>query len=257
MPMAPLPPDTPLSEKGWFSQNWGCLLVGLLLFLGGVLLLLPMTDHGPGERRSRCKNNLRQIGLALHNYYDVFGHLPPAIVADEKGTPIHSWRALILPFLSPEFRDPKNNYRLDEPWDGPNNRKLADYYARLFTCPDDHRVEGQKHMTSYLAVLGEETAWPLDRLLTFKDFPDGSSNSILVAEVANSGVHWMEPRDLHVIQMNPAVNPPKGMGISSDHKTGAHILLVDGAVRFISNDVPPATIRALLTIHGGETIGEY
>jgi prepilin-type processing-associated H-X9-DG protein len=51
---------------------------------------------------------------------------------------------------------------------------------------------------------------------------------------ANSGIHWMEPRDLHVLQMAPTINAKSGQGLSSAHNGGAHVLLADGAVRFLS-----------------------
>jgi len=80
--------------------------------------------------------------------------------------------------------------------------------------------------------------------------------TLQLVEVANSGIHWMEPRDLHVGQMAPTVNPRAGQGISSGHKGGAIGLLADGSVRFLSENLPAETIRGLLTIQGGETIPE-
>jgi hypothetical protein len=72
--------------------------------IGGFFLLLPMvTTPHEGPRRSQCRNHLRQIGLALHNYHDKYGCLPPAYIADKNGRPLHSWRVLILP-LSTERR---------------------------------------------------------------------------------------------------------------------------------------------------------
>src|SRR4029453_12945484 len=79
----------------------GC--IGALLFSCapiGVALLLPAVQQArEAARRTQCKNNLKQIGLALHNYADVYGSFPPAYIADETDKPMHSWRVLILPFL--------------------------------------------------------------------------------------------------------------------------------------------------------------
>jgi len=74
-------------------------------------------------RGSQCSGHLCQISLALHNYHDVFGCFPPAYIADSRGRPMHSWRVLILPFM--EQVALYNAYHFEEPWDGPNNRKLA------------------------------------------------------------------------------------------------------------------------------------
>jgi hypothetical protein len=45
-----------------------------------------------------CQANLRTIGLALRNYHGAYGCFPPAYTTDARGTPMHSWRVLILPF---------------------------------------------------------------------------------------------------------------------------------------------------------------
>src|SRR5690242_8895528 len=50
-------------------------------------------------RRSQCKNNLKQIGLALHNYHDTYGCFPPAITYGPDGKPWHSWRVIIMPYI--------------------------------------------------------------------------------------------------------------------------------------------------------------
>ena len=44
-------------------------------------------------------NNLKQIGIAMHNYHDLNGKMPPAAVCDKTGKPLLSWRVLILPYV--------------------------------------------------------------------------------------------------------------------------------------------------------------
>jgi prepilin-type processing-associated H-X9-DG protein len=110
-------------------------------------------------------------------------------------------------------------------------------------------------MTSYVAVVGPDTAWPGARSTKLGDITDGTSNTLLVVEVADSGIHWMEPRDLHVLQMAPTVNPQAGQGISSRHPGGAQASLADGSVRYLSEELSEEKLRALLTIAGGEPLG--
>ena len=100
-------------------------LVGFLLCAGlpMIALLLPAVQSArEAARRAQCSNNLKQIGLAFHNYHDSYGCLPPAYIPDGNGQPMHSWRVLILPFVeqSPLY----DQYDFDEPWNGPNNSKL-------------------------------------------------------------------------------------------------------------------------------------
>jgi hypothetical protein len=231
----------------------------VLVVLAGIVLLalfIPAIDRGvPGAaRRTQCKNNLKQIGLALHNYHDVFGCFPPAYVADEEGRPLHSWRVLILPYLdqAPLY----SRYRFDEPWDGPNNRKLHEAVVDIYRCPSDPPTSksADTNCTNYVAVVGPETMWPGSEGVKRRDITDGPSNTLIVVETANSGIHWMEPRDLHVLQMASTINSSGGQGMSSKHAGCAVGLLSDGAVRTLSEKLPAETLRALLTIKGKEPL---
>jgi hypothetical protein len=221
-----------------------------------VLVLLLPASTSRGDPRGRCKYNLRQIGVALHNYHDVYGCFPPAYIADERGRPMHSWRVLILPFLdkAPLY----NSYRFDEPWDGPHNARLADQAASVFQCRAGiTEPDAPTNSTSYVAVIGPRTGWPGAESVRISDITDRTAETLHVVEIANSGIHWMEPRDLHVTQMARVINPAAGMGISSPHVGGAHVLAVDGSVRFVSETTPEETIRRLIERDDGETIGNF
>lgn len=199
-------------------------------------------------------NNLKQIGLALRLYHEAFGCFPPAYVADEQGRPMHSWRVLILPFL--DEKAIYDRYRFDEPWDGPNNRKLHDLVVSAYRCPS-HEETGTA--TAYLAVVGPETAWNGPDPVRREDVKDGPERTAHVVEVTAPQVHWMEPRDLRFDGMSPAIHGPDSRtpGPSSGHPNGANFLLVDGSVRFFfANKVRPGWLRALFTIGGGEAMGD-
>jgi hypothetical protein len=223
----------------------------VLIILGTILaFMIPSVTSGPPSRRMTCSNHLKQIGLALQNYHDVYGSFPPAYIADASGRPMHSWRVLILPFA--EQKPLYDAYRFDEPWDGPNNRKLHNQYPAYFCCPACWQKQ-PKGETNYVAVVGPDTLWPGEKATSFAGLIDGSSNTIMVVEVHNSGIHWMEPRDLHVTQMPMAVNPPRGQGISSPHPNCALAVFADGHTQALRNDTPPSVLRAALTIAGGES----
>lgn len=227
------------------------LFAGLVAFVG-ILVLFGISEMSPEpSRRSQCSNNLKQIGLALHNYHDAYGSFPPAYIADDEGRPIHSWRVLLLPYLEDEAL--YEQYRFDEPWNGPNNIKLVKKMPTIFQCPSN-RSEEKTYTTNYVVVVGPHTAWPGEDTVRFADITDGTSNTWLVVEVADSGITWSEPRDLHVLQMAREINPPAGQGISSKHIGGAQVLYADGSVRFIADASSPEDIRRLLTIDDGEKV---
>ena len=94
----------------------------------------------------------------------------------------------------------RGRYRLDEPWDGPHNRKLLAAGNRtLFSCPSDHG-SAVTSKTSYVAVAGDDTLWSGDNRRTPKDFRNLPSNKILLIERPGSDIDWLEPRDLTVEQ---------------------------------------------------------
>ena len=231
----------------WSFVGYGMLFYGLYF----ACVALPSVGSGPPSRRSQCSNNLRQIALALQNYHDIRGSFPPALVADASGKPLYSWRVLILPFL--ERNDLYQAFNLNEPWDGPNNRKLHGQVLSVYSCPASHDTQSRGE-TNYVAVLGPHTMWPGTKANRLSDVTDDPVNTLLLVEVHHSGIHWMEPRDLHVTQMPPSVNAPRGMGISSLHRECAMAAFADGHTRALPGDLPPATLRALLTIAGGEKV---
>lgn len=210
-------------------------------------------------RCSECANNLKQILVALHNYHDRYGCFPPACVADQAGRPMHSWRVLILPFM--EQQALFDQYRFDEPWNGPNNSMLAGVRVRAYECPEQSAA-GTSSMTSYVVVVGSETAWPGATSARLADLRDGTSNTLMVVEMADSGIHWMEPRDLDAATMAVSVNPNGGLGISSLHRhpgwrrqrLGANVALADGSVLFLPTSIPESKVRTLITASGGEPV---
>jgi len=166
-----------------------------------------------------CRNRMSYISFALAAYHEDHGAYPPAFLADEKGTPIHSWRVLLLPYL--DHKELYEKYRFDEPWNGPRNRRLAGELGTyqqtfsssvrgkeipFFTCPGQHDVENST-FTNYVAIVGPGTAWPNPNEPLSNKNIDPQSSALRFIEIHNSDIHWMEPRDitlddLHVSTLN-------------------------------------------------------
>ncbi|MGH8163840.1 MAG: DUF1559 domain-containing protein, partial [Rhodanobacteraceae bacterium] len=139
---------------GWAAGLLGMTVVGVFLCCGGGLLLslfLPAIQGArESARRAQCTANLQRIGQAMQNYHDAYQCFPPAYVADEKGRPLHSWRALLLPYLEPNLAA---QYRWDEPWDGPNNELLHARMPAVYHCPSDPSPS-TTGVTDYVVVHG-------------------------------------------------------------------------------------------------------
>src|SRR5437016_5175694 len=102
---------------------WLIALVLLVPVIGLPLLWNEIQCHQDVAVGSTCSGHLSLLSVGLHNYHAGNGHFPPAYILGPDGKPWHSWRVLILPFI--EQQRLYNEYNFDEPWDGPNNRKLA------------------------------------------------------------------------------------------------------------------------------------
>jgi hypothetical protein len=199
-----------------------------------------------------CSNNLKQIALALHNYHDRYGSLPPAYVADEDGKPMHSWRVLILPYL--EQQALYDIYDMDEPWNGPNNIQLLKDVPSIYACPSaTGHSKRRGTCTSYVAVVGPTTPWPAPSVASFATIKDGMSNTALVVE-SNHEIPWLEPRDL---QMDEAMalltsgNPESsGCHRSEDffyeYFSGRNVAIGDGRIRFLGHGIERRVWSALL-----------
>ena len=178
------------------ARRRGLILACGILFFLYHLMAPAVVDSREACRQASCTARLKQIVIALQNYEDDHGSLPPAYIADANGKPMHSWRVLILPYLDGGAAV-YQQYRFDEPWNGPNNKKLATNIPQEFRCPTTDEAEpGSPLTTHYVAVTGPGTAWPGPKATRTKDFRDGPANTILIAEIANSEISWMEPRDV-------------------------------------------------------------
>ena len=91
---------------------------------------------------------------------------------------------------------------------------------------------------------------------SIKEIADGAANTIFCVEIADSQIHWMEPRDLNFDEMSFTINDRSGPSISSRHAGGANVLMADGSVRFLSNDTHSALVRAMLTVADNEDVSE-
>ncbi|MFH1923964.1 MAG: DUF1559 domain-containing protein [Planctomycetota bacterium] len=232
------------------------LVVGLVgvLVCGGILaaLVLPATQAArEAARRAQCTNQLKQIGIAMHNYHDTYRCLPPAVITDEDGQPMRSWRVAILPFI--EQAPLYDQYDFSEPWDGPNNRALEGAFPDTYRCPSD-TASGPLD-AGYVMIVGEGTlGGEPNELVKFADVKDGTSNTILAIEVAGSGIHWMEPRDLTVEEAVTFITNPGATGLLHVHPGGVNVLMADGSVRFLPESTDPETVRLLLLRDDGQPI---
>ena len=243
--------------------------VELVVVLGIIFLLATLVVHRHGEswRKGTCRRNLRDIAMALRSYHDVYGQFPPLYLADAQGRPMHSWRVLILPYLPDSVASNiYQQYRFDEPWNGPRNRKLAAQLPELFSCPSADTLRASASQTThYVAVSGPDSVWPGPAGVSVDEIGDDLKNTILLVEIAESNIQWMEPRDVTLSDALSSGNgactvPSSGHYVERMYFFGTtypqvgHAAMVDGSVVIFEIQPTPEQFAAMVSTNGGESI---
>ncbi len=245
-------------------KGQGLAIAGITLSCLGLFVLAPLFVFAlipstmkvrQAAQRVQCVNNLKQVGLAMHNFHDNFGGLPAQAITDAEGKPLLSWRVAILPYIEQDAL--YRQFHLDEPWDSPHNKALIPLMPRTYACPDDPPGEIAAGLTRYQAFVGPGAIMDPAVSKAQRGGPtigvglmtimDGTSNTLLVCEAANP-VEWTKPDDMPFTPKGPP--PPVG----SKHPGGENALMADGAVRFLKTDMDPITLEAMITRNGGEVV---
>ncbi len=284
MSMAMRTPETRIFRDGFLIFLWGVVVTGSFLswrrlkeqkdttgiavsiaslaMMGfTIAFLLPTTPSArEASRRTRCKNNLHDIGVAFYEYQNDFGTLPP----HDAGNPPASWRVNLLPYLKQD--DLHGQYDFTTDWDSVGNIPVARQIVAEYACPSVPILYGERdglRFTSYALAVGEGTLWPLAGPLNTEGAADGMSNTLLVLEACGQQIVWTEPRDLEVGTTPVGINLPgasegESPGVLSSHHTGgAQATFADGSVRFLNENIDPTILEALLTADGGEEVRSF
>lgn len=159
--------------KRWIYPPIGACSALVLMELFASVVCPP-----EGFRRTHCKNNLKQIGLAFYNYHDVFEQFP----ATAAGDPPRSWRVAVLPFL--DQASLYNSYDSTRQWDEFPNAEFVKRPLRAYLCPNVVRAHDAVggYFTSYVAPIGPHSILQRERSMLLEDVTDGASNTIAVVE---------------------------------------------------------------------------
>jgi prepilin-type N-terminal cleavage/methylation domain-containing protein/prepilin-type processing-associated H-X9-DG protein len=305
------------------------LLVVIAIIAVLIALLLPAVQQArEAARRTQCKNNLKQLGLALHNYHDTANKFPSGYVQVDLANPNthlrHGWGAMILPYLDQAPLYATLQFSVDGP--------LAEWSKELpaWKCPSDPDTLGLASWDSATAgscsgtpvnPLGAPCANSVDQAgctanlgctwtpststsnafaakasyvatygeaalsstvkgkgvffgnsgVGIRDMTDGTSNTFVTGErdmkfgqAVWAGVHYTTSSGGNVgngkfVLGDTVVGPNARVatGFGSRHTGGCHILMGDGAVRFISENVNLATWQMLSQVSDGGVAGEF
>lgn len=184
------------------KQQAGFTLIELLVVIAIIAvliaLLLPAVQQArEAARRSQCKNNLKQIGLAIHNYIDQSQSFPPGSVRDftfaggSWATSMLSWQARILPFLDQSETSKKINWKL-YPGDAAAHATIMRTRIAGYICPTDGKMVGSSVAyapTNYVTCLGntddglsKQNVMSINSNTRISEVKDGTSSTMIVSE---------------------------------------------------------------------------
>jgi len=294
------------------AQRFGFTLIELLVVIAIIAiliaLLLPAVQQArEAARRSTCKNNVKQFGLALHNYHETHRCFPSGWVQRSTAStcqansvtasgclPGWGWGTMLLPFLDQANLYNGLNVKSAPLAVTPTNESKTT--LPLFRCPSDsgsklNSDRGGHATSNYKAVYGSRgigntinssphnsaggngSFWS-NSDTRLRDIKDGTTNTVLIGETArgrvgsntyNGGI-WVGYYDngktassVWKTENHPGslINGTLAWAFSSSHTGGAHFLLGDGGVRFLSENIDGTTYENLGKISDGNVIGEF
>ncbi len=216
-------------------------IVGLL-----IALLLPAVQAArEAARRNTSKDSMKYVMLGLFNHEAARGAFPAYANFDADGKPLLSWRVHILPYM--EQAELYEKFHLDEPWDSPHNKQLIPLIPTAFRDPKSTLpvAEGK---TNFLGVKGPGYFFDgSDKGGKVQDHNDGSFQIIVLTQVSDAAaVPWTKPADWEPSdeKLLKPFNDPLGFLAGFG----------DGHISLIEPTIEPRTLRAMLTVDGGEEV---
>jgi len=240
-------PTSPHSYRLWVFvvTGLGLLVMGIIL----AVFVLPVTRAAvPAAERMTSNYQLKQIGLALHNYHGQHGSFPPAYFADEKGRPMHSWRVLILPYINEQAL--YDRYDFDKPWNHPDNVEVTRQMPEIYASPYTHYYGFGKTVpagkTHYQAISAPGTVLGRTEGSSFKEITDGSSQTAMILENFARPVPWAKPTDL-----SPQELLANFKQITDSPSNASLVLMADGSIRMITAETTPDELDGGFYINDG------
>ncbi|HTN74005.1 MAG TPA: DUF1559 domain-containing protein [Pirellulaceae bacterium] len=206
------------------------------------MVVPPVQASRVAVERQRSVANLTKIAEALEAYLKARNAYPRVgLYTDEVNEPILSWRVELLPFLG--YEELHRQFILYQPWDSEANKKLI---AQM--PPEYQSLAGENGLTSYLAIVGPDAAFQVDRVRSPSQYTDGLTSTVMVVEAASQrAVPWTAPHDLLLKK--------EDFDICLLEREATAKLAITGAGRVVSiaPQTTPDELRAMFTVAAGDT----
>jgi hypothetical protein len=202
----------------------------------------PKTRLDEARHLDASKANLVAIWRGMSQYCDKHGRFPARAILDTNGKPLLSWRVSLLPFLGQE--ELYKQFKLNEPWDSPTNKRLVLRMPAIFRDPND--TTGQP-LTNYVVPVGRGTAFGGKVGIRRADITDRPHLTIMIVVADDDQrVIWTKPEDLSY----DARQPTRGLGVLSANRF--LVMMADGMAIPIATDIDSRFLRSFFTYAGGD-----
>ena len=183
----------------------------------------------------------------MHEYHQINGCFPPEYLTDRNGQPAGDFGA----WCCCNFRMILSTTNAASTSDGtvPTTARFTPGLAigmsgvyPAYHCPSD--ADSDRLDTSYVMVVGKGTISAGPNSVRMEDITDGTSHTIGLAEMAESGIPWIEPRDLKFDDMSFKINDFPNKCIRSRHPGIANVMMMDVSVHSLKEDIDPKVLKA-------------
>lgn len=231
----PRPPWKPKWQRNMLRPTWKQRVKPILMVLvvAGLtaLLLRHQSITTEAARRGHCRSKLCEIYLAIRAYSNHYGELPPSYTVNEKGERLLSWRVFILEFLD---REHYRQFRLDEPWNSPCNKRASSRLPSVYSCPNSTDSRRNKLLTDYYLLTAKGTLYPTKDAIAQVRMADHGSAIILV-ESTTPEIAWTKPQDLSIDQIKSHLAKNDPHWIHSSERDGPGIVRVNGTIETLAS----------------------
>lgn len=221
-----------MNLRGLPWRRWAAVVIPVAVVCLLLALLIPAILRARTEAfKAYSQNNLKQIGLAFHNYYDVYQCLPPGAIVREDGVALHGWPSRLVSYMSANgiYQYIENNL----PWDHDINLLAYCQQEPAYQMPgvDETRTNGHYGLMCYL---GNPNLLHRNSSVKFDDMTAGVTHTWMAGETAGNYQPWAYPFNWRPLgkRLNDG---PDSYGRPSED--GAFLLMADGSVQWMLNEV--------------------
>ncbi|MDO5579641.1 MAG: hypothetical protein Q4G69_00765 [Planctomycetia bacterium] len=146
------------------------------------------------------RNQLARLGQYFSAYFSKNNAYPPIAIKDAKGTPLLSWRVALLPALGPQGEELYKQFKLDEPWNGPNNIKLLEKMPAIYQSINPGQPSSK---TTFQIFSSPNTPFGKKPVgLAIKDLDNPGKTLMIVSTLPEKAVEWTKPESLEYKKEN-------------------------------------------------------